>query len=217
MADHLDPQAWRVLGTATISDALDRLGINGQCRSVLPLDPGMGFAGPAFTVRYGPCGVEKGTVGDYIDDVDPGGVVALDNAGRLEATVWGDILTEVAHTRGLGGTVIDGICRDTAVARDLGYPLYSVSRWMRTGKDRVQVEEVGGPVAIGGVRLVPGDWLVGDADGVIAVPAGRMSEVLDASRTIDAAEGRIRDLVRGGMPLVEARRQEGYHTLQSKA
>lgn len=205
------------LGTATVSDALDRLGIAGQCAGILPLDPSMRFAGPAATVRYGPCGVEKGTVGDYIDDVAPGGVVALDNGGRLDATVWGDILTEVAHVRGVAGTVIDGVCRDTAVARELGYALHARSHWMRTGKDRVQVEEVGGPIAIGGVRVLPGDWLVGDADGVVALPASRLGEVLEVATTIDEAEARIRDLIRTGVPLVEARRQVGYHTLQSRS
>lgn len=215
-ADHHDPQAWVRLGTATVSDALDRLGIPGQCAGVLPLEPSMSFAGAAFTVRYGPCGHDKGTVGDYIDDVPAGGVVVLDNQGRLDATVWGDILTEVAHVRRLAGTVIDGICRDTAVARGLGYPLYSVSRWMRTGKDRVQVEQVQGPVQVGRTYVVPGDWLLGDADGVLAVPTARAGEVFEVAQSIEAAEGRIRDLIRAGSPLVEARRQVGYHTLQAR-
>lgn len=213
---HADAAEWVALGTATISDALDRLGIAGQCRGVLPLESSMAFAGGAFTVRYAPCGVERGTVGDYIDDVVAGGVVTLDNAGRRDATVWGDILTEVAHGRGIAATVIDGICRDTAVARELGYNLYSCSRWMRTGKDRVQVESIGAAVNIGGVRVSPDDWLVGDADGVLAIPAGRTSEVLDVARSIDEAEGRIRALVRAGSSLIDARSEVGYHSLQSR-
>ena len=64
----------------------------------------------------------------------------LDNGGRENATVWGDILTWVAHARGIAGTVIDGACRDTHLSRELGYPIFSRSYSMRTGKDRVQVE-----------------------------------------------------------------------------
>lgn len=216
MSEHTDPTAWQALGTATVSDALDKLGIAGQCFGIAPLAPGTPFAGPAFTVRYGPVGAVKGTVGDYIDDVPVGGVVVLDNGGRLDATVWGDILTEVAHTRGIAATVIDGVCRDTDVARSLGYPISARSHWMRTGKDRVQVEAVAEAVAIGGVRIEPGDWIVGDADGVLAIPAARMAEVFATATAIDEAEDRIRQLVRSGSTLAEARAQTGYHTLQSR-
>ena len=73
---------------------MDRLGIPGQALGMAPLDVRFRLAGRAYTIRYRPIGaVEKGTVGDYIDDVPPGEVVVLDNAGRLDCTVWGDILT----------------------------------------------------------------------------------------------------------------------------
>src|SRR3954471_15161676 len=101
------------LDTTAISDAMDRLGIAGQCLGIKPLDHKFRLAGRAFTILYGPSGHPSGTVGDYIDDVEPGGIVVLDNGGREDATVWGDILTWVAHTRRVGGTVIDGACRDT--------------------------------------------------------------------------------------------------------
>ena len=128
------------LDTTSISDALDRLGIAGQCLNIKPLDPGFRLTGRAFTILYGPAGQPPGTVGDYIDEVEPGRVVVLDNGGRENATVWGDILTFVAHQRGVAGTVIDGACRDTHLSRELGYPIFSRSYSMRTGKDRVQVE-----------------------------------------------------------------------------
>src|SRR5260370_10538040 len=98
------------LPTATISDALDRLAIVGQCLGLAPLDPSFRLAGRAFTLRYRPTGlVERGNVGDYIDDVAPGDIVVLDNAGRLDCTVWGDILTAVRHRRGVGGNGIHGV------------------------------------------------------------------------------------------------------------
>src|SRR5260221_13041450 len=113
--------AFKKLPTAAISDALDRLAIPGQALGIAPLDVHFRLAGRAFTLRYRPTGaVERGTVGDYIDDVAPGDVVVLDNAGRLDCTVWGDILTAVAHRRGLGGTVINGVCRDVSRAIALG-------------------------------------------------------------------------------------------------
>ena len=94
------------------------------------------MAGRAWTLKYGPAGSPPGTVGDYIDDVAPGSVIVLDNGGRDNVTVWGDILTEVAHRKGIAGTVIDGINRDVALCLQLGYPVFSRDSWMRTGKDR---------------------------------------------------------------------------------
>jgi len=208
----------RRLDTATLSDAMDKLGIEGVCRGIKPRDQTVGLAGRAFTILYGPIDpVNPGTVGDYIDDLEPGTVVVLDNGGREDCTVWGDILTEVAHTKGLAGTVIDGPCRDVHLCLKLGYPVYSRSYSMKTGKDRVQVDAVQVPVNIGDARVNPGDLLRGDSDGVVVLPKAREDEILATAETIQAAEDKIRAAVRAGQPLREARAELGYHALQTKA
>lgn len=204
------------LDTATLSDALDRLGIPGQCHGIKPRTAGFRLAGRAFTILYGPASTPPGTVGDFIDDVPDGHVVVLDNGGRVDCTVWGDIMTEIAHRRKLGGTVIDGVCRDVSLCMDLGYPVFSRDHWMRTGKDRVQVEATNVPVNIGNARVAPGDLLRGDADGLIVVPQAHEEAVLAAAEEIAMVEDRIREAVRGGMRLDEARREFGYHTLQTR-
>jgi len=204
------------LDTTSLSDAMDRLGIAGQCLNIKPLDHRFRMTGRAFTILYGPSGKPSGTVGDYIDEVAPGSVIVLDNGGRENATVWGDILTWVAHRRGVAGTVIDGACRDTALARELGYPMYSRSYSMRTGKDRVQVEAMGGAVNIGDARVEQGDLLRGDADGVIAIPKAHEDQILAVAEDVDAAEAKIRQFVNDGMTLKEARQKMGYHQLQTK-
>jgi len=204
------------LDTATLSDALDRLGIVGQCYRIAGRDPSFAMAGRAFTMLCGPAANPPGTVGDYIDDVPEGHVVVIDNGGREDATIWGDILTEIAHRRGLAGTVIDGISRDVALYRALGYPVFSRGHWMRTGKDRVQVERMDCPVNIGGARVAPGDIMRGDADGVVVLPRAHEDAVLDAAEEIAAAEDHIRAACRDGMRLDEARRQFKYHRLQTR-
>lgn len=204
------------LDTATISDALDRLGIAGQCLGIKPRDHRFRMCGRAFTILYGPSASPSGTVGDYIDDVAPGSVIVLDNGGREDATVWGDILTWVAHQKGVAGTVIDGACRDVHLCLDLGYPIYSRTYSMRTGRDRVQVESMGGPVNIGQARVNQGDLLRGDADGVVVIPRAHEDRVLQIAEEIEAAEERIRAAVASGLRLDEARKQNKYHTLQSK-
>jgi 4-hydroxy-4-methyl-2-oxoglutarate aldolase len=202
--------------TATLSDALDRLGVLGQCARIRPCAPTFRMTGRAFTLLYGPAAKPAGTVGDYIDDVPVGGVVVLDNGGREDCTVWGDILTEIAHRRGLAGTVIDGINRDVALCQSLGYPVYSRGSWMRTGKDRVQVEGVNINVTIGAARVQPGDILRGDADGVVVIPREHEEAVLAAAEEIAAAEAHIREAARDGLRLDEARRRFRYHQLQSR-
>lgn len=204
------------LDTTSLSDALDRLGIAGQCLNIKPLDHRFRMTGRAFTILYGPAGLPPGTVGDYIDDVAPGSVIVLDNGGRENATVWGDILTWVAHRRGAAGTVIDGACRDTHLSRELGYPIYSRSYSMRTGKDRVQVEATNVVVNIGDARVSPGDILRGDADGVLVIPREHEDAVLTAAEEIDAVEQKIRSAINEGKTLAEARRLLGYHQLQTR-
>jgi len=216
MANDKNVERAAKLDTTAISDAMDRLGIAGQCLNIKPLDPRFRLTGRAFTILYGPAGTPPGTVGDYIEDVPPGGVVVLDNGGRENATVWGDILTWVANRRGVAGTVIDGACRDTHLARELGYPIYSRSYSMRTGKDRIQVEAMGGPVNIGDARVNQGDILRGDADGVVAIPQAHEDAILTNAEQIDAAESEIRRLVNEGNTLTEARAKLGYHKLQTK-
>jgi 4-hydroxy-4-methyl-2-oxoglutarate aldolase len=204
------------LDTSTISDALDRLGIAGQCLNIKPRDPRFRLTGRAFTLYYVPAGRPAGTVGEFIDDVPSGSAIAIDNGGRENATVWGDILTEIAHRRGIVGTVIDGACRDTALCLSLGYPVYSRSYSMRTGKDRVQLDATQIPVNIGDARVSPGDILRGDADGIVVIPRQHEAEILDAAEMIDQAEDAIRKAVRAGKRLNEARKEFGYHQLQTK-
>jgi len=205
------------LDTATISDALDKHGIAGQCLGIKPRDHAFRMTGRAFTLLYGPLdAAQPGTVGDYIDKLEPGTVVVLDNGGREDATVWGDILTWLAHHKGLAGTVIDGANRDTHLCLELGYPIYSRSYSMRTGKDRVQVEAEQVPVTIGQARVAPGDLLRGDADGVVVIPKALEERVLDTAESIDQAESGIRELIAGGKSLKEAREALQYHKLQTR-
>lgn len=205
------------LDTPGVSDALDKLGIVGQCHGLAPLDNyRKAVVGTAFTVKYVPAENPPGTVGDFIDDVQPGQIVLIDNDGRTDCTVWGDIMTEYAGARKIAGTVIDGVCRDVTKALGDGYPMFTRGRYMRTGKDRVQIETVNSPVAIGTVRVSPGDVVVGDANGVVVVPRRHAQEVARTARSIEAVETRIREQLAQGKTITEARAALGYHTLQRK-
>jgi len=206
------------LDTPGVSDAMDKLGLPGQCLGIAPLDNyRQVVVGPAFTVQYVSASVPPGTVGDFIDDVAPGDVLVIDNGGRTDCTVWGDIMTQYAGTRQIAGTVIDGVCRDVTKALDDGYPIFSKGRFMRTGKDRVQVQSVNQPVSIGTTRACARDIVVADANGVVIVPRARAAEVAACAHRIEAVEADIRALIAQGKTLEQARTALGYHTLQRKA
>lgn len=205
------------LDTPGVSDALDKLGLSGQCLGILPLNDYRGtVVGPAFTVQYVPCGQPAGTVGDFIDDVAPGDVVVINNHGRTDCTVWGDIMTQYAGLRGIAATVIDGVCRDVTKALGDGYPLFTRGRFMRTGKERVEVAALNQPVAIGTARVCARDIVVADANGVVVVPRTRAREVAETARHIEQTEARIRELITTGQTLAQARQTMGYHQLQTR-
>ncbi|MEV4604381.1 RraA family protein [Amycolatopsis sp. NPDC049253] len=207
----------RPLGTAGLSDALDKLGLPGAVPGIVPFDPAFTVCGRVFTGQYEPVDGLGGTVGDYIDDVAPGEIVVLSNDGRLDCTVWGDILTAVAAARGIGGTVIEGVCRDVADSLAIGYPVFARGRSMQTGKDRVRLAGTGRPVRLGSVLVHPGDVIRGDADGVVVLAAEQVERVLDVAEAIEDAEGRIRAAVAEGERLDRARARMGYHALQTRA
>ncbi|MEY9335560.1 regulator of RNase E activity RraA [Pseudomonas protegens] len=206
------------LDTPGVSDALDKLGLPGQCLGLMPLDNyRQTLVGPAFTVQYVSASVPPGTVGDFIDDVAPGDVLVIDNGGRSDCTVWGDIMTQYAGRKGIAATVIDGVCRDVGKALGDGYPVFSKGRYMRTGKDRVQVQALNQPISIGGARVCPRDIVVADANGVVVVPREHAREVAACARRIETVEADIRALLDQGQTLKQARETLGYHQLQRKS
>ena len=205
------------LDTPGVSDAMDKLGLPGQCLGIRPLDNYKGVVvGPAYTVQYVSASTPPGTVGDFIDDVAEGNVVVIANNGRTDCTVWGDIMTQYAGIRKIAGTVIDGVCRDVSKALTDDYPLFTRGRFMRTGKDRVQVEATQVPVSIGMARVCPRDIVVADANGVVVVPRAQAREVAATARAIEQVEASIRSQIAQGKTLKEARAALAYHTLQRK-
>lgn len=209
------PERFAELPLAAISDALDLVGFAGQCEGIRPLDPSFRLAGECFTVEYVPIeeAAKDQTVGDYIDDVPPGAVIVINNAGRTDCTVWGDLLTLAAKQRGIAGTVIDGVARDFRFSSELNYPLFSLGVYMRTGKGRVGLRAVQEPTTFRGVEISPGDIVIGDADGIVVVPNPIRQEVWDLARKVEETEDKIRHAIMSGQTLTAARRRFGYHSL----
>lgn len=200
--------------TTSLSDALDRHDVLGAVEGLRPLKPGQKIAGQAVTLLYLPVGVTGGTAGDYLHLCEPGDIIAIDNRGRTDCTVWGGILSEAAKRYGIAGTVIDGATRDAAVTMELDYPMWACTPHMLTGKDRVMLQGVNVPITLGHVRVEPGDVIVADHDGVVVIPLSLVDDVIRAAAHIETVEGRIVADVRSGMGLAEARTRHSYFGLQ---
>ena len=178
------------LGVATIHEAQGRRGLlNG-----LNLMVGPAFAGMAATVSI-PAGDNLG-IHAAIREAPRDSVVCIASAGLGIFGVLGDILQAAARARGIAGMVIDDGIRDLAQLE--APPSICAKAVGARGTQKRRVLSINGAVALGGVLVRPGDWVVGDRDGVCVVPVDQISDLLAAARGRAAKENGIRtELARG--------------------
>ena len=159
-----------------------------------PIAPGVKMVGRAVTVRTYPGDWAKPV--EAIDAAEAGSVIVIEAGGRPPA-VWGELATHTAALKGLAGIVIDGAIRDTPEIRRLGFPAFVREICSNAGEPK-GMGEIGVPVEIGGVRICPGDWLIGDDDGVIVVAKERAAEIANRGQDCLEKENRIRAEITGG-------------------
>jgi 3-hexulose-6-phosphate synthase / 6-phospho-3-hexuloisomerase len=182
------------VSTANLSDAAHR-------RPCLPdlvqITPGAKLIGPVLTVRTAPGDFAKPV--QAIDAAEPGTVIAVD-AGGVAPAVWGELATESAIQRKLAGIVIDGAIRDTDEIRALKFPAHAKLTCPHAGNAK-GFGEIGVPIRLCGVEVFPGDWLVGDADGVMLLPRDRVVELANRAQDVLEAENRLRAEIHEGRTL----------------
>jgi len=183
--------AFEKASTANISDGAHRLpAISG----LMQISPGTKAVGPAVTVRAYPGDWAKPV--QAVDRARPGDVIVI-SAGGLGPALWGELATHSAIQRGVAGVIIDGAARDTGDIRALGFPLWARRVMSHAGEPK-GLGEIGVPLVVEGVRILPGDWIVADADGVIVVPANRAVEMANHAMDCLEKENRIREEIRAG-------------------
>lgn len=185
----------RKLGAATLHEAAGRIGALPS--AIKPVDPSMTLCGPAFTVHCP--ALSNLQIHHALYQAGPGDILVVHVSGGVEAGYWGDILNEAAMARGLGGLVIDGGVRDTAGLATMPFPVFSHGVCIRgTGKDYDAIAWLQEPVRMGEVTIQPGDLVMGDRDGVVVLPAARVTEVIAAAQAREADEARKIALIRQG-------------------
>jgi regulator of RNase E activity RraA len=181
------PSGCEGLFAALLSDALDAAGCADRAMGpgIRPLDDGLRLWGRARTGLYAETAfVEPGT-NPYaleialVDDLAPGDVAVLAVGGSSRIAPWGSLLSTATRARGAAGCVTDGFVRDILGIRAMGLPVFAGGVAPLDSKGRGQIVATDVPVLCGGVRVEPGDLVLGDADGVVVVPQAREAEVLD--------------------------------------
>jgi len=180
--------------------------------SYLPLRENMKLCGQAFTIKGAP---DITTDGEFemraqmLEDLPEDSVVVFDCTGDTVTAQWGEVMTKAAMRAGCRGAFINGI-RDTEAILELGFPVFHLYRTNVGMLGRFRMYYYQKPVRIGEVTVNPGDWIFGDIDGVICIPASETYEVLLKSEAILKKEVTIREMVDSGMKPTEVVKNGGY-------
>jgi 4-hydroxy-4-methyl-2-oxoglutarate aldolase len=182
-------------GSATLHEAAGKIGVLPM--QIKPVVPTFAISGPAVTVHSPPG--DNLWLHRAIAAAQPGDVLVVYVDGVYEHGYWGEIMSTAARARKLGGLVIDGCVRDGAILGRVGFPVFARGLCIRgTGKDFAARGWLNHPLLIGDVTINAGDLIVGDTDGVVAIPRERVAEVLDKSRAREDKEADVMRKLEGG-------------------
>jgi regulator of RNase E activity RraA len=201
----------RRISTATLATALFKRGFRTQMiQGVLPLHPAAGesMVGEAFTVRYIPAREDLNTLEAFkdpahpqrraIEECPPGAVLVFDSRKDARAASAGAILVGRLKARGVAGVVTDGGFRDSAEIAALGIPAYHSRPSAPTNLTLNHAIDLNVPIGCGDAPVFPGDVLVGDADGVIVIPAHLADEIAAEGTEMTAYEDFVAEKVAEG-------------------
>ena len=182
------------VSTPNISDAMHR---SGEMEGIQPISPGLKMVGPALTVRSYPGDWAKPV--EAIDLAEEGDVIVID-AGGMGPALWGELATHSCIQKKMAGVVIDGAIRDTVEIRELGFPAFSRLITPTAGEPK-GFGEINVPVKVGGRRVFPGDWIVGDDDGVVVIARDKVVEMANRAMDVLEKENRLRGEIEEGSTL----------------
>jgi regulator of RNase E activity RraA len=203
------------LHPAVVSDCLDTLGYRHQVMapSIRPLATDMRLAGVAATVHcIAVDGVpedhsdwHRGTI-EAVDALEPGDVLV---ASTCEAAFWGELLATASSRRGARGVVADAFARDTLELIDMGFATFARGVHCADALGRIRVDASDVAIVCGGVAVSPGDFVLGDHDGVVVLPAAAAPQAIALAEEKVAGESRVREALAEGMSLADAFRRFG--------
>lgn len=186
------------IGAGPISDALGKT--SAMDHGMRPRSANPRMAGVAFTVRVHTADILM--VGKALSQSPKGSVLVIDGHAECNTALWGGLTTEAAFRKGLAGVVIDGAIRDSAEIARSRLPVFARAIVANAGGAEY-AGELQIPVQCGGVVVNPGDWLIGDDDGVVVIPLSRLDQAIETAKKILNAERLIARAIRAGKDLGE--------------
>ena len=191
------------LKSALLSDALGKTGA--MDHDMKGFSARCAMAGPASTLRVHPADILM--VAKAVSMCAKGRVLVIDGQGELNTALWGSITTVGARRKGLAGVVIDGAIRDLDGIRRDPFPVFARAVVPNAGGAEYR-GEFDVPIQCAGVVVNPGDWIVGDQDGVVVIPAARLMDAIKAAERLKKIEKQIVRAVRAGKDLASLLRYD---------
>jgi regulator of RNase E activity RraA len=195
------------LTTCGVSDALDRLAVQGAVHGIKPMWACPRIAGRVITVR-----LRRAEPGEHpprhfgtgaIEAGGPGTVIVIEHHDREDTAGWGGILSLAAHLKGVEGVVVDGPCRDVEDSRDAGFPVYARGTTPITARGRIVEASMREPIRVGDLLVHPGDYVIADWSGAVFISADRVEEVISTAEIVASYEAQMAEQVRAGRSVVE--------------
>ncbi|MBN8885708.1 MAG: 4-carboxy-4-hydroxy-2-oxoadipate aldolase/oxaloacetate decarboxylase [Rudaea sp.] len=173
---------------ATLHEAAGKIGA--LPAAIKPVALSFKICGPALTVQSPPA--DNLWLHRALVVAKPGDVLVVSVSGHYDAGYWGEVMSTMGRVRGLGGLVIDGCVRDGAILEQFGFPVFARGLCIRgTGKDFAARGWINHPLMLDDLVVHAGDLIVGDTDGVVALPRTRIGEIVTASHDREAKEQEI--------------------------
>jgi len=213
----MNPQTRELLlqvSTATLCTALFKRGLRNQfIQDVRPLNPGLGnMVGQAFTLRYMPAREDRNPLSAFqnrehlqrqaVEQCPPGAVLVIDSRKDARAASAGGILLARLMQRGVAGVVTDGGFRDSPEIAQYRMPAYHCRPSAPTNLTLHEAIEINGPIGCGDAPVFPGDVIVGDAEGVIVIPAHLADEVAAEATEMTVFEDFVQEMVMQGRSIL---------------
>lgn len=171
---------------ANVSDCMSRMTAGGA--RIRPMHDGTPMAGPALTIKTRPG--DNLMIHKALKLAKPGDIIVVDAGGDLTNALIGEIMVGEAKLRGLGGIVINGAVRDSAVLRKDNFPIFAAGVTHR-GPYKDGPGEINVPIAIDGMVIEPGDLVIGDDDGLLCVPYDQVESILASAHGKQEIEAKM--------------------------
>lgn len=214
MLDPTTRDRLKTVSTATLCTALFKRGLRNQfVQDVRPLNPELGnMVGEAFTLRYIPAREDLNPISVFqdrahpqrkaVEECPPGAVLVIDSRKDARAASAGSILVARLMVRGVAGVVTDGGFRDSPEIARLTIPAYHNRPSAPTNLTLHQALDIDVPIGCGDVAVWPGDVMVGDGEGVVAIPAAIADEIAIEAVEMTAFEDFVAEKVRAGSSIL---------------